>query len=156
MLKLYTDGACSNNGGNNSVGGWAYIIIDENENIIAQGYGAEYNTTNNIMEYTAMLKGLTAIDKIFHEEKYNCLVECYTDSALLYNTLTQWIEGWRANGWKRKSGPIKNLELVKALYPFTKCEYFHFNHVRGHAGDKWNELCDTEAVKARLTLEENK
>lgn len=76
--------------------------------------------------------------------------EFFTDSALLYNTMTSWINGWACNGWKRKSGAIKNLDLVQALYPYRDRK---FNHLRGHAGDQWNEWCDRAAVDARLCLE---
>ena len=82
----------------------------------------------------------------------NNFIEYYTDSALLYNTLTQWIEGWKNNGWKRKTGEIKNLDLVKQLYEYSNK---NFNHVRAHNGDKWNEWCDKAAVAARLALEVN-
>ena len=82
----------------------------------------------------------------------NNFIEYYTDSALLYNTLTQWIEGWKNNGWKRKTGEIKNLDLVKQLYKYSNK---NFNHLRGHNGDKWNEWCDRAAVAARLALEVN-
>lgn len=154
MICLYTDGACSNNGKKNAIGGWSFCIIKDDE-ILTSGSGGKVNTTNNEMEYTAMLEGLRAAEKI-HETTAESF-ECYTDSALLFNTLTQWIEGWRANNWRRKSGAIKNLELVKALYPYTLVEWLHFNHVRGHEGNKdenskWNEYVDKLAVVARKSL----
>ena len=73
------------------------------------------------MEFTAMLRALQWVEKNLN----NNFIEYYTDSALLYNTLTQWIEGWKNNGWKRKTGEIKNLDLVKQLYEYSNknCRY---------------------------------
>ena len=153
MIKVYTDGACSCNGKEGAVGGWAFCVIGENDELIYGESGAEVNTTNNRMEFTAMLRALQWVEKNLN----NNFIEYYTDSALLYNTLTQWIEGWKNNGWKRKTGEIKNLDLVKQLYKYSNK---NFNHVRGHNGNKdknskWNEWCDKAAVAARLALEAN-
>lgn len=148
MIKVYTDGACSGNGKEGAIGGWAFCVIGENDELIHGESGAEVNTTNNRMEFTAMLRALQWVEKNLN----NNFIEYYTDSALLYNTLTQWIEGWKNNGWKRKTGKIKNLDLVKQLYKYSNK---NFNHVRGHNGNKWNEWCDKAAVAARLALEAN-
>lgn len=148
MIKVYTDGACSGNGKEGAIGGWAFCVIGENDELIYSETGAEVNTTNNRMEFTAMLRALQWTEKNLN----NNFIEYYTDSALLYNTLTQWIEGWKNNDWKRKTGEIKNLDLVKQLYKYSNK---NFNHLRGHHGDKWNEWCDRAAVAARLALEVN-
>ena len=148
MIKVYTDGACSGNGKEGAIGGWAFCVIGENDELIYGESGAEVNTTNNRMEFTAMLRALQWAEKNLN----NNFIEYYTDSALLYNTLTQWIEGQKNNGWKRKTGEIKNLDLVKQLYEYSNK---NFNHLRGHHGDKWNEWCDKAAVAARLALEVN-
>ena len=148
MIKVYTDGACSGNGKEGAIGGWAFCVIGENDELIYSETGAEVNTTNNRMEFTAMLRALQWAEKNLN----NNFIEYYTDSALLYNTLTQWIEGWKNNGWKRKTGEIKNIDLVKQLYEYSNK---NFNHLRGHHGDKWNEWCDRAAVAARLALEAN-
>ena len=150
MIKVYTDGACSGNGKEGAIGGWAFCVIGENDELIHSETGAEVNTTNNRMEFTAMLRALQWTEKKLN----NNFIEYYTDSALLYNTLTQWIEGWKNNGWKRKTGEIKNLDLVKQLYEYSNK---NFNHVRGHNGDKdenskWNEYVDKLAVRARKDL----
>mgnify|MGYP003479376133 FL=1 len=150
MIKVYTDGACSGNGKEGAIGGWAFCVIGENDELIHSETGAEVNTTNNRMEFTAMLRALQWTEKNLS----NNFIEYYTDSALLYNTLTQWIEGWKNNGWKRKTGEIKNLDLVKQLYEYSNK---NFNHVRGHNGDKdenskWNEYVDKLAVRARKDL----
>ena len=148
MIKVYTDGACSGNGKEGAIGGWAFCVVGENDELIYGESSAEVNTTNNRMEFTAMLRALQWTEKNLN----NNFIEYYTDSALLYNTLTQWIEGWKNNDWKRKTGEIKNLDLVKQLYKYSNK---NFNHLRGHNGDKWNEWCDRAAVAARLALEAN-
>ena len=150
MIKVYTDGACSGNGKEGAIGGWAFCVVGENDELIYSESGAEVNTTNNRMEFTAMLRALQWTEKNLNDN----FIEYYTDSALLYNTLTQWIEGWKNNGWKRKTGEIKNLDLVKQLYEYSNK---NFNHVRGHHGDKdenskWNEYVDKLAVGARKGL----
>lgn len=148
MIKIYTDGACSKNGAKDAVGGWAFCVINDKNELIYYESGAEHSTTNNRMEFTAMLRALQwAKENTMFDD-----TEFYTDSALLFNTLTQWIESWHRNGWKRKTGEIKNLDLVKELYPYRHCQ---FNHLRGHCGNEWNEWCDKEAVAARLALEAN-
>ena len=148
MIQVYTDG--SGNGKEGAIGGWAFCVIGENDELIYGESGAEVNTTNNRMEFTAMLRALQWTEKNLN----NNFIEYYTDSALLYNTLTQWIEGWKNNGWKRKTGEIKNLDLVKQLYKYSNK---NFNHVRGHNGNKdenskWNEYVDKLAVGARKGL----
>lgn len=146
MIKIYTDGACSGNGKEGAIGGWAFCVIGENDELIHGESGAEVNTTSNRMEFTAMLRALQWAEKNLNDN----FIEYYTDSALLYNTLTQWIEGWKNNGWKRKTGEIKNLDLVKQLYEYSNK---NFNHVRGHNGNKWNEWCDSAAVAARMKIQ---
>ena len=150
MIKVYTDGACSGNGKEGAIGGWAFCVVGENDELIYGESGAEVNTTNNRMEFTAMLRALQWAEKNLN----NNFIEYYTDSVLLYNTLTQWIKGWKNNGWKRKTGEIKNLDLVKQLYKYSNK---NFNHVRGHHGNKdenskWNEYVDKLAVGARKGL----
>ena len=100
-IIIYTDGACS---GNPGPGGWAAILIyNGKEKEIS---GGNKNTTNNIMEITAVIEGLKAL-------KYPCEVELYSDSAYVVNTFTQgWIFNWMQKGWKTASGDsVKNKEL---------------------------------------------
>lgn len=152
MLELWTDGASSNNGMKNSIGGWAYVIVKDGEEFYSDS-GAEINATNNRCEYLAMLNGLKEIERRKELEGYET-ISCYSDSALLINTLIQWIFNWKKRGWRRKDGPVKNLELVQKLYPYANNSRYKFYHVKGHAGVKWNEKCDQLAVAARLDLED--
>ena len=113
MIKVYTDGACSGNGKEGAIGGWAFCVIGENDELIYGESGAEVNTTNNRMEFTAMLRALQWTEKNLN----NNFIEYYTDSALLYNTLTQWIEGWKNNGWKRKTGELHHSYGITPTMP---------------------------------------
>lgn len=150
MVELWTDGATSNNGRENAVGGWAYVIIKDGEEL-CHGSGAEYGATNNRCEYLGMLNGLIELEKRVNLMEYET-ISCYSDSALLVNTLTRWIFSWKEHGWRRKDGPVKNLELVQELYPYAVNPKYKFYHVKAHTGIKWNELCDQLAVKAREDL----
>lgn len=147
-LKLYTDGACSKNGQSGAVGGWAFLIIDgEDDSQLKQGFGCQEDTTNQQMELTAIIMGLAAVSEM---DFFFC--EVLSDSAYCVNAVNdRWIDKWRANGWlTSKNEPVKNRELWEQLYSlYTAREGFKFTKVKGHSGDKWNEKVDTLAVRAR-------
>jgi ribonuclease HI len=141
-IIIYTDGACS---GNPGPGGWAAILIyNGKEKEIS---GGNKNTTNNIMEITAVIEGLKAL-------KYPCEVELYSDSAYVVNTFTQgWIFNWMQKGWKTASGDsVKNKELWQELYSLTKIHKVTFNKVKGHADNHYNNRCDELARDAIKNL----
>lgn len=141
-IIIYTDGACS---GNPGPGGWAAVLIyNGKEKEIS---GGNKNTTNNIMEITAVIEGLKAL-------KYPCEVELYSDSAYVVNTFTQgWIFNWMQKGWKTASGDsVKNKELWQELYSLTKIHKVTFNKVKGHADSHYNNRCDELARDAIKNL----
>lgn len=141
-IIIYTDGACS---GNPGPGGWAAVLIyNGKEKEIS---GGNKNTTNNIMEITAVIEGLKAL-------KYPCEVELYSDSAYVVNTFTQgWIFNWMQKGWKTASGDsVKNKELWEELYSLTKIHKVTFNKVKGHADNHYNNRCDELARDAIKNL----
>ena len=141
-IIIYTDGACS---GNPGPGGWAAILIyNGKEKEIS---GGNKNTTNNIMEITAVIEGLKAL-------KYPCEVELYSDSAYVVNTFTQgWIFNLMQKGWKTASGDsVKNKELWQELYSLTKIHKVTFNKVKGHADNHYNNRCDELARDAIKNL----
>ena len=137
MKILWTDGSASPNPG---PGGWA--VLEVNDSVAKPvALGKEANSTNIRMEGTAL------IEAIKYAGEAGC--EIYTDSEFWINVLTKWAAGWQANGWTKKSGPIKNLEMVKELYELY-CQYpVKLNWVRGHVGTEFNELADEWANKAR-------
>ena len=142
-VLIYTDGACS---GNPGPGGWGAILMyGENKKEI---YGAQKNTTNNIMEITAVLEAI----KLLKEE---CEVEVYSDSAYVVNAFNQgWIENWQKNNWKTAGkDPVKNKELWEELYNLTQKHKVTFIKVKGHSDNEWNNRCDFLATSAIKNLE---
>jgi ribonuclease HI len=74
----------------------------------------------------------------------------WTDSQLCVNTITKWAPGWERNGWKRKTGPIKNLDLVKRLYEVCRSRpELQLRWIQAHAGNRWNEYADALATAYR-------
>ena len=102
---IYTDGACS---GNPGPGGWGTILMYKEYK--KELSGGVKQTTNNIMEITAVLEGLKAL-------KMQCEVEVYSDSAYVVNAFnSHWIDGWKKNGWKNsQKEEVKNKELWQEL-----------------------------------------
>ena len=122
-------------------GGWgAVLLYKENRKEIS---GGSKNTTNNIMELTAVIEALKLI-------KYPCKINIYSDSAYVVNAFLQgWIYGWMKKSWKTADGkPVKNKELWEALYNFTKVHDITFNKVKGHADNELNNRCDELARNA--------
>ncbi len=141
-VTIYTDGACS---GNPGPGGWASVLIYNG--IEKEISGGMKETTNNIMEITAVIEGLKAL-------KFPCEVDLYSDSAYVVNTFLQgWIYGWMKNNWKTASGSsVKNKELWQELYNLTKTHKVNFNKVKGHSDNKYNNRCDELAREAIKNL----
>ena len=136
--KIYTDGACS---GNPGPGGWAAIIIVNNE-IKDTFFGSEKNTTNNQMELMAPIK---AIQKF----KKKSEISIFTDSTYVRDGITIWIKQWEKNGWKTASKkPVKNKELWKKLKNLSSKHSIKWIWVKGHAQDKYNNLVDELAQGA--------
>lgn len=137
-VTIYTDGACS---GNPGPGGWGAILMFQGKQKEISG-GAK-NTTNNIMEMTAVIEAL----KMLKEE---CIVEIYSDSAYVVNAFNEnWIEGWIAKGWQNsKKEPVKNKELWQELISLTNKHKVTFIKVKGHSTDELNNRCDFLATSA--------
>ena len=105
--------------------------------ILAQEHGNDPQTTNNRMEFTAMIEGLRFLGPAE-------AIDVYTDSALVVNTLTQWAKGWERNGWRRRDGEVKNLELVQEAYALSKERPLaRIQWIRAHDGSRWNEYADS-------------
>ena len=137
-VTIYTDGACS---GNPGPGGWGAILMyNGNKKELS---GGNKDTTNNIMEITAVLEALKAL-------KFSCEVDLYSDSAYVINCFNQgWIYNWIKKGWKTASGePVKNRELWEELYNLTKTHKVTFHKVKGHADNEFNNRCDELARNA--------
>ncbi len=138
-ILIYTDGSCYPNPG---VGGWAALLIFENqEPRILQG--AEREATNNRMELTAPVKALQAL------ESKSSVVVC-TDSKYVRDGISSWITKWQNRGWKTMDGePVKNQDLWMALLDQVQRHQVSWRWVKGHGDDTYNQLVDQLAVEAR-------
>lgn len=135
-ITIYTDGACS---GNPGPGGWAAVLmLGDNKKEIS---GGSKDTTNNIMELTAVVEALKLL-------KRPCKINLHSDSAYVVNAFNQkWIYGWIKKNWKTADGsPVKNKEIWQELYSLTKIHDVTFIKVKGHADNEFNNRCDELAV----------
>ena len=133
MIVYYTDGSCEPNPG---TGGFS-VVKDMKPHIL----GGEFETTNIRMEGFAIIAALKDADG--HP------AEIYTDSEFWINVITKWSIPWEANGWKKKGGEIKNLDIVQEICPLYRGSQAVLVWVRGHNNDPGNELADEYANKAR-------
>lgn len=152
--KIYCDGATSNNGYENARGGWAYLILDENDIEIYRFKEGVPSATNNQMELLAAINGLLYLHSIRDISKQD-KITVYTDSAYLANCVKQkWYSKWLVNGWiNSKKEPVANKNLWKSLIPFFEAENIEFVKVKGHAGNKYNEIVDKMAVSAKEEID---
>lgn len=144
-VELFTDGACS---GNPGPGGWGAILrFGTAEKELS---GGEINTTNNRMELTAVIEGLSAL-------KEPCAVKLTTDSKYVADGVTKgWAESWRKNGWRKADKkPALNPDLWEKLLDLLKIHQVEICWVKGHAGHIENERCDRLAVEFYTKLKEN-
>ena len=137
QVELYTDGACS---GNPGPGGWGAILIFKG--IEKELSGGEGSTTNNRMELTAVIEGLSAL-------KESCIVELYSDSKYVIDGLSKgWAVSWRKNGWKKADKkPALNPDLWETLLTLTEKHQMRYHWVKGHAENPYNNRCDELAVE---------
>ena len=127
--------------GNPGPGGWGTILMwKDNKKELS---GGVKETTNNIMEITAVIEGLKTL-------KFECEVEIYSDSAYVVNAFNNhWIENWKKNNWKTANKqPVKNKELWEELYSLTEKHKVTFIKVKGHSDNEYNNRCDELARNA--------
>ena len=133
---IFTDGSCDPNPG---PGGWGWVWVEKGE-ILDQGNGRDPDTTNNRMELMALIE---AFKKLPDDQD----LVAYSDSQLCVNTINEWAPGWEKRGWKRKGGPIKNLDLVQELYALALAKpRVELRWIRAHEGARWNEYADALAA----------
>ncbi len=131
VVKIYTDGACK---GNPGVGGWGALLeINGTEKEL---FGGERLTTNNRMEMLAVIRALEAL-------KRRCTVQLHTDSKYVQQGISEWIHGWKKNGWRTSAKkPVKNDDLWKVLDVLAQQHDIQWLWVKGHAGHHGNERAD--------------
>jgi len=140
-IIIYTDGACSGNPGKGGYG--AVLMYRDNYKEI---FGFSPETTNNKMEITAVIEALKTL-------KRSCNVIIYTDSKYVMDGITKWISSWKRNGWKTADRkPVKNVELWQELDLQCSKHSIQWQWVKGHSGDKYNEIVDK---LARSAIENN-
>lgn len=137
-IDIYTDGSCKGTPGR---GGWSFIALRGQEELACKG-GAEPVTTNNAMELRACIEALAWYSdaKMPPEEA----VVIRSDSKYVINGITLWIKKWEQNGWYSSTGdPVKNRALWEKLSYYVKLSNkISWEWVKGHNGDKYNELVD--------------
>ncbi|MEE2860026.1 MAG: ribonuclease HI [Paracoccus sp. (in: a-proteobacteria)] len=135
-LFAWTDGACS---GNPGPGGWGVLMRAlEGETVLKEREmaGGEAATTNNRMELMAAISALEALTRPSQ-------IVIVTDSAYVKNGVTQWIHGWKRNGWKTADRkPVKNVELWQRLDAAQATHKVEWRWIKGHAGHAENERAD--------------
>jgi len=130
-IVIYTDGACSGNPGK---GGWgAILMFKEHEKKISGGLK---ETTNNQMEIRAVIEALKSIKKPSE-------IIINTDSKYVMDGITKWINGWKKNGWRTaERKPVKNSELWHELDEEVNRHNIEWRWVKGHSGNKYNDIAD--------------
>ncbi len=138
-VEIFTDGACS---GNPGPGGYGVVL--RYGSVEKELSGGEKATTNNRMELTGVIKGLSAL-------KRPCRVILTTDSKYVCDSINKgWLYGWKKKGWiKSDKKPVLNVDLWEQLLPLLEKHEVTFNWVKGHAGHPENERCDKLAVEQR-------
>jgi ribonuclease HI len=136
-VEIFCDGACS---GNPGPGGYGAILrYAGNEKEIS---GCAPDTTNNRMEMTAVIEALRLLTR-------PCHVRITTDSQYVVKGMTEWIAGWKRNGWKNsKKEPVLNRDLWESILEQSQNHTIEWKWVRGHAGHQENERCDQLAREA--------
>ena len=130
---VFTDGSATPNPGR---GGLAAVYVISGA-IVAERSGADPATTNNRMELTALIEAFRLLPEDAAET-------VFTDSRLCVDTITSWAPAWRAKGWKKKGGEIKNLELVQELLALSEAHpNCKLTWIAAHSGNRWNEYADS-------------
>ena len=118
------------------------MVYVESGQIVKELAGADADTTNNRMEMTAIINALKILQP-------NQSIKIYADSQLCVKTLNEWAINWERNGWKKKTGPIKNLDLVQEAYSlYQSLPKVELIWLKGHDGWRWNEYADALVTQA--------
>ncbi len=140
MTGVFTDGSSVPNPG---PGGWGAVYVVDNE-IVQEAYGYGGDTTNNRMELLALINAVDLVPE-------GTAATVYSDSKLAVQTINEWAAGWEKRGWRRKSGPVENLDLVKQAYAtYKRRSDLELKWIKAHVGFRWNEYADELANRGRV------
>jgi ribonuclease HI len=139
LSGVFTDGSADPNPG---PGGWGAVYVRDDQ-IVAEAHGHEPHSTNNRMELTALIAGYDLVPQ-------GEATTVYSDSNYCVRLINEWAGGWARNGWRRKAGPVKNLDLVKALYERAQARpELELRWIKAHDGSRWNEYADALSIAYR-------
>ena len=132
---VFSDGSCD---GNPGPGGWGFVWV-ENDEVVSEQSGTDPATTNNRMELRALIEAYKTLPE-------DARLTVHSDSQLCVKTINEWAAGWEQRGWRRKKGPIANLELVQELWDLSNTHPgITLQWIRAHDGSRWNEYADALA-----------
>lgn len=135
---VFTDGSSIPNPG---PGGWAAVWVIDGV-VIDEVSGSDPDTTNNRMELQAILGALDLVPA-------GTPTVIHSDSNLAVRTVNEWAAGWEQRGWRRRTGPVENLDLVRCLYEAMRARpELELRWIRAHVGHEWNEYADRLANAA--------
>ena len=140
-MICYTDGACAQNAKSRGPGGFGVVVLNNMGELVETYQHFEDNTTNNRQEMKAIL---WATIKYGKKEP----LTIYSDSSYAIQTFETWMYSWFRNDWKKSDGQKpENLDLVTGFYNLIQQGYnVKFEKVKGHTGNKWNEMADQLAT----------
>lgn len=151
-MVIYTDGSCLGNGKSVNSGGYGVIVLDNDEKLLYNYNKRSENTTNNREELKAILYsflnyGININNPLYGFNNYDIPI-VYSDSNYCVQTFNEWMFNWARNGWvKSDKKTPENLDLIQAYYDWYQKGYrIDLRKVKGHAGNKWNELADQLAT----------
>jgi ribonuclease HI len=132
-LIAYTDGGCR---GNPGPGAWAFLLVDPASGQARERAASVPDTTNNRMELSAVLEALSAL------RRTGSAVRVHADSRYVIDCCSRWLPGWKARGWRRPDGALKNVDLLRRLDELLAMHQVSWEWVPGHRGDPGNEHVD--------------
>lgn len=139
-LTIYCDGSCGPT--NPGPGGWSFLVPLTGD----KSYGGEQQSTNNRMELLSVIMALTQAAEIYSGKTIKIL----SDSLYAINGCTLWMKNWKKNGWRTKTGDVKNVDLWKRLDQLLQEVPVKFTWVKGHNGNEYNEMADSLANEGRI------
>ena len=158
-MVIYTDGSCCGNGKAINSGGFGVIVLDNNEKLLYNYNKSCENTTNNREELKAILYsflnyGVNINNPLLGFDTVEIPI-VYSDSNYCVQTFNEWMFNWARNGWiKSDKKQPENLDLIQAYYDWYQEGYrIDLRKIKGHSGNKWNEIADQLAT-GKITPEE--